>query len=136
MFCWFLSVLLVIDAQYWLLPDFFTIPLLLLGMFFALNCPKLGIQMGLVGASGGYILSVLSVFITGLFFKNPQFGGGDVKMLTALGAWIGILGLSYTLILSFLLFIVFNILPIQKKGAYGPALATAALCVFFIMYAK
>ena len=135
-FCWILCVLIVIDAQYWLLPDFFTIPLLLLGMCFAFCQPQVGIQMGLIGACGGYFLSVVSVVITRLFCKNPQFGGGDVKMLTALGSWLGMLGLSYTLILSFLLFIVFNIVPIQKKGAYGPALATAALLVFFIMYAK
>ena len=65
-----------------------------------------------------------------------MFGGGDLKMITALGAWLGILGLNYTLVLSFLLFILFNALPVQRKGAYGPALNLASIIVFFIMYAK
>ena len=135
LFCWILAISTAIDAQYWLLPDFFTIPLLLLGMIFT-SQPAIGIDIGLVGACGGYLLSVFSVFVMGLFSKNPQFGCGDVKMLTAIGAWLGILGLSYTLVLSFLLFIAFNALPIQKKGAYGPALNVAALFFFFVIYAK
>ena len=136
LFCWILTISIVIDAQYWLLPDFFTLPLLLMGIFFAYQHPQIGVQTSLVGACGGYLLSVFSVFFLGLFSKNPQFGGGDVKMLTALGAWLGILGLDYTLIVSFPFFIIFNALPIQKKGAYGPALGTAALLLFFTMYAK
>ena len=65
-----------------------------------------------------------------------MFGGGDLKMITALGAWLGLMGLNYTIIISFLLFIVLNALPVQRKGAYGPALGLASLIVFFIMYAK
>ena len=105
-------------------------------MFFVHQHSQIGVETGLIGACSGYLLSVLSVFVMGFCSKNPQFGGGDVKMLTAIGAWLGILGLSYTLVLSFLLFIVLNTLPIQKKGAYGPALGIAALLLFFIMYAK
>ena len=135
-FCWILTISMVVDAEYWLLPDFFTIPLLLLGFCFAYQTYEIGIQSALIGAIGGYLLSVFSVFLMGLFSKNPQFGGGDAKMITAIGAWLGILGLNYTLVLSFLLFMILNSLPIQKKGAYGPALGIASIIVFFIMYIK
>ena len=135
-FCWTLSVLMVIDAEYWLLPDFFTIPLLLIGLYFSFFQHEIGIQAGLNSAVFGYVLSVVSVLIMGFVSRKPQFGGGDVKMITAVAAWLGILGLNYTLILSFLLFIVLNILPLQRKGAYGPALGTASIIVFFMLYMK
>ena len=134
-FCWILCISMVIDAEYWLLPDFFTIPLLLLGFIFVCQT-KIGINSALMGSSLAYIISVLSVLLMGIFSKNPQLGGGDVKMITAIGAWLGILGLNYALILSFLFFIMFNLFPLQKKGAYGPALGIASIIVFFIMYIK
>ena len=135
-FCWILCILMVIDAEYWLLPDFFTIPLLLIGLCFSYQSLQIGIETALIGSIAGYILSVLSVLVMGVVSKNPQFGGGDVKMITALGAWLGILGLNYALISSFLLFIALNSSGFQKKGAYGPALGIAAIIVFFLMYAK
>ena len=135
-FCWIISISMCIDAQYWLLPDFFTIPFLLLGIAFSFYHSEIGTQAGLFGSGFADFISVVSVFVMGCFSQNPQFGGGDVKMLTALGAWLGILGINYALILSFLFFVLLNTLPIQKKGAYGPALGTAALFVFFLIYVK
>lgn len=135
-FCWVQGISMAIDAQYWLLPDFFTIPLILLGFLFCYQHPEIGVQSALIGSMGGYLICTLSVFLMGLFSKKTMFGGGDLKMITALGAWLGILGLNYTLIASFLLFIVLNTLPFQRKGAYGPALGLASIIVFFIMYAK
>ena len=135
-FCWILSISMVIDAKYWLLPDFFTIPLLLLGFAFTYQNQDIGTQASLMGALFGYTISVLSVLLMGIFSKNPQFGGGDAKMITALGSWLGILGLNYALILSFLLFVILNSLPIQRKGAFGPALGIASIIVFFILYIK
>jgi len=135
-FCWILGISMAIDAKYWLLPDFFTIPLILLGYLFCYQNFQIGVQSALIGSMGGYLICVFSVFLMGLFSKKTMFGGGDLKMITALGAWLGLLGLNYTLVISFLFFIVCNILPLQKKGAYGPALGLAAIAVFFLMYAK
>ena len=135
-FCWIQGISMAIDALYWLLPDFFTIPLLLLGFLFAYQHPEIGVPSALIGSIGGYLICILSVFLMGLFSKKTMFGGGDLKMITALGAWLGLMGLNYTLIASFLLFVVLNALPVQRKGAYGPALGMASLIVFFIMYAK
>ncbi|MGN0919167.1 MAG: prepilin peptidase [Alphaproteobacteria bacterium] len=135
-FCWIQGVSMAIDAKYWLLPDFFTIPLILLGFLFCYRHPEIGVQVALTGSIGGYLICVFSVFLMGLFSKKTMFGGGDLKMITALGAWVGILGINYTLILSFVLFIILDMLPLQKKGAYGPALGTAAIILFFLMYLK
>lgn len=136
LFCWVQGISMAIDAQYWLLPDFFTIPLILLGFLFCYQHPKIGVQAALIGSMGGYFICTISVFFMGIFSKKTMFGGGDLKMITAIGTWLGILGLNYTLVASFLLFIIFNSLPFQRKGAYGPALGLASILVFFMIYAK
>ena len=132
---WIINVCSVIDAEYWLLPDFFTLPLLVLGLVFHLHTGIYDIPFALTGVIAGYLVSILSVLILAQS-KNNELGNGDVKMITALGAWLGLMGLNICLILSFILFILFSWLPIQKKGAYGPALGTAALIVFFMMFSK
>ncbi len=136
LFIWIQFISMTIDAKYWLLPDFFTIPLILFGFLFSYQNPEVGVKSALIGSIGGYLICVLSVFFMGLFSKKTMFGGGDLKMITALGAWLGLLGLNYTLILSFFLFTLFNMLPFQKKGAYGPALGMAAIIVFLGLYIK
>ncbi len=134
-FAWIINVCSVIDAEYWLLPDFFTIPLLLLGMIFHTHTNIHDISFALIGSVSGYLVSVFSVLVLAKS-KSKELGAGDVKMITALGSWLGLVGLNACLILSFFLFITFSWMPIQKKGAYGPALGTAALIVFFIMFSK
>ena len=134
-FIWIINVCSVIDADYWLLPDFFTLPLLLLGFIFHTHVKLYDLSFALTGATAGYFVSILSVLVLAKS-KNKELGGGDVKMITALGAWLGLMGLNICLILSFFLFILFSWLPVQKKGAYGPALGTAALIVFFMMFSK
>ncbi len=135
-FCWIQTISMLIDAKYWLLPDFFTIPLILLGFLFSYQISLNGVQFALLGSIGGYLVCVFSVFFMGLFSTKTMFGGGDLKMITALGTWLGLLGLNYTLIFSFLLFVICNFLPFQKKGAYGPALGLASMIVFFLIYLK
>ncbi len=134
-FIWVVCACMVIDALYWLLPDFFTLPLLMLGILFATKSSDFSLEMALTGAIGGYLVSVLSVMVLA-FSPQKELGCGDVKMITALGAWLGIVGLSITLVLSFIFFVIFSILDLHKKGAYGPALGAAAIISFFLIHMK
>lgn len=134
-FVWIVSACIIVDADYWLLPDFFTLPLLILGFLFVQISPNYSLETALVGAIGGYIVSILSVLCLA-FSPKKQLGCGDVKMIAALGAWLGISGLSTTLVISFVLFVLFDLLHLHKKGAYGPALGTAALFTFFLIHMK
>lgn len=136
LFLFFVAMLMAVDQQYFLLPDFFTIPLLLLGITqaFALNA-DISLVDAICGAWFGYILSTVSVLIMSIF-KKAEFGAGDVKMLTALGAWFGCIGLNYALIGSFLVFFLTACIKKKKTGAYGPALGIASIFVFFYLSIK
>ncbi len=134
-FCTIICFCIIVDQQYFLLPDFFTIPLLLMGFSAATFVDDLPIEYSLVGAFFGYFVSVFSVFIMGLIHK-AEFGAGDVKMVIALGTWLGAPGLNFTLVLSFMLFALRILLKVKRSGAFGPALGFASLISFFIIYAK
>ncbi len=132
-FMWLVLTLIATDFCCMLLPDCFTIPLLILAFLFSVETKIIPPLHCLYGAIFSYILITLSTFVLS-FFRRDFFGGGDSKMIIAIGAWLGIQGLNYTLLLSFLLFVIYALLKRQKTGPYGPALGCAAIITFLIIY--
>ena len=125
----------VVDAMYCLLPDFFTLPLLILGFAMASFSSVISPTSSAIGAGFGYLIAIVSVVLMG-FNKRIEFGAGDAKMMAGIGAWLGIYGLNFALIISFFLFAIQTGLQAKREGAYGPALGLAGLITFFILYAK
>ncbi len=134
-FIYIILMCIVVDYQYYLLPDFFTIPLFMIGVSAAVFGNLLPIDYALFGVIFGYTVTVLSVFLMGLFCR-VEFGAGDVKMVVALGAWLGAPGLNFVLVFSFMLFALSAVIRQKKHGAFGPALGMSAIYVLFAMYAK
>lgn len=135
----FLILLLLyeIDERMFLLPDMLTIPLLIGG--FAWSCFALDIssdfifspaQISVLGAVLGYTLPIIASAF--LIKKYPDcFGGGDIKLLSALGAWLGFPAVPYLILLSSMFFAIFSIIKRQKAGAFGPAIVIAAIVLVF-----
>ena len=131
-----IGFLIAVDQQYFLLPDFFTVPLLFLGFGFSVSTGLLSPMDSFIGAVFGYILCTLSVWIMNFMFKQAEFGAGDVKMVTALGAWLGYTNLNITLLLSFIFFAIWATIMRRRSGAFGPALGLAAIIMLFVTYVK
>ena len=126
-----LLVLAVIDAQTLLLPDALTWPLGLAGLCLS------GLQ--LTGVSGWNALAAavlaygLLAAVASLFERCcgvTAMGGGDPKLMAALGAWLGLEALLPLLLLSSLLHIALSlVLTGGRKGQevpFGPGMALAA----------
>lgn len=133
-FVWVLLLLTEIDNRMYLLPDILTVPLLLLGFAFAVF---FGVWVtpveSVIGALGGYIVPVFASLF--LVWKHKDvFGGGDIKLLTALGAWLGLELLLYVIVLSCLIFGIYALMKKKRAGAFGPALATAAIMIAFYFF--
>ena len=122
-----------IDSLYCLLPDFFTIPMLIIGFLFAVEENVISPLNSIIGSAFGYLIATLSVVLLGRN-KQAEMGFGDVKMMAALGAWLGATGLNYTLVLSFFLFAIQVTLSKKRQGPYGPALGIAGVISFFLIY--
>ena len=82
------------------------------------------------GAAIGFLIFSAVAYVYSIVKKREGLGGGDIMLLTAIGALTGPLGVFFTLFFSSLLALLAN-LPnaIQKKGtafAYGPYLIIAS----------
>ena len=133
-FVWILLLLAEIDLKMLLLPDILTIPLLIGGFvfaaFFGVNVSA---EESAAAAMAGYVLPVVATLLM-LWRSVDAFGGGDIKLLAALGAWLGFEKLLYVIVVSAVLFILYAAIKRQRSGAYGPAIAIAGIIVAFYFF--
>ena len=99
----FLSLLLVvttIDLDHFVIPDVITLPGLVTGFFTAAFILPVGWTGSLLGiALGGGILWMLAAISPYLFGKEGM-GGGDIKLLAMIGAFLGWQHVCMTLFLA------------------------------------
>ena len=144
-FLWviFFSILLIlffIDLETFLLPDFLTMPLMLIGIFKSLLYPD---PIDPINAIVGVLVGFFALFITNAIYKLWRgvdgFGFGDFKLLAGLGAWFGaalilpiiVLGALVALLSVGLLSFVGRRLDLQTMIPFGPALITATIVIYF-----
>ena len=129
-----LILLAEIDFRSLLLPDILTVPLLLVGLFVAcFNMSSLTIEESVVGALIGYFLPVLVTLLI-VWYKKDAFGGGDIKLLSALGAWLGVESLLNVIAIASVLGIIYAILKRKSSLAFGPMIAVAGIIVAILKF--
>lgn len=133
-----LLVIMVIDFKHQIIPDIISLPGVLLGFGFSFLNPSLTwIDSGLGILFGGGILFIIAYGYY-LLTKRVGMGGGDIKLLAMIGAFLGYQALPFVIFSSSLLGTVAGVGAMikQKKGGqtvipYGPFLAAAALLYLF-----
>lgn len=134
-----LLTLTEIDKRMLLLPDLLTIPLLIIGFTHAAFVEDLlgetivdSVQNSSLGAIFGYTIPVIASLF--LIKKHPDvFGGGDIKLLSALGAWFGVTNIPIIILISCLIFGLTCFVKKQRQGAFGPSIVLAALINLFLL---
>lgn len=134
-----LFILMEIDKRMLLLPDLLTIPLLIGGFAYASFAGELlgyntidAVQNSALGAIFGYFLPVIASLF--LIKKHPDvFGGGDIKLLSAIGAWLGFINIPIVILISCGIFAITCFINKQKQGAFGPAIVLSSLIVLFFL---
>lgn len=101
-FTWCLIALAGIDARTHLLPDQLTLPLLWLGLLVALPGPGMFVNAhaAILGAVLGYAALWCPSTVHRLLIGTDGMGGGDFKLLAALGAWTGPVALLPILLIA------------------------------------
>ena len=132
-------ILFCLDFKCFLLPDTINYFLLWLGILTALNqisFTNLNINSSIYGAVAGYLL-LYFIALGGKFaFKKEAMGNGDFKLMAALGAFIGVKGVFFTVFASpFIGIPTYIIFKLLKKNTdmipYGPSLILAAILYMF-----
>lgn len=134
-FAVFLTVLTVIDAQTMLLPDILTLPLLGMGLLVNSNETVVSFQDAVLGALLGYLVPLLIALYYRRFRGHDGIGLGDVKLIAALGAWLGwqalpalaVLASGIHLALLAIIFIVSRNKDAVIEQPFGPALGAAGI---------
>jgi leader peptidase (prepilin peptidase)/N-methyltransferase len=125
----------VTDARHYLIPDEFTWGGLVIGLAIALGGGGPVLVQALLGAAAGFGLLFLIAVVGEWVFKEEAMGGGDVKMMAMVGAFVGWQGVLLTVFLGALLgTLVFVPLTLRKKRhvPFGVFLAMGAATTFVV----
>jgi leader peptidase (prepilin peptidase)/N-methyltransferase len=132
----FLTILLgiaITDARFYIIPDEFSLGGGVLGLLLAPLAGGLTILQAALGAAVGFgLLWAVAKFGTWLF-KKEAMGGGDLKMMGMVGAFLGVPGVLLTIFLgAFLGSVIFG--PISWKTGklvpFGIFLAVGAAVTY------
>lgn len=133
-----LIVITFIDLDHRIIPDIISLPGIAIGFLLALLGISITIKESLIGIlAGGGALFVVA-FVYEAVTKREGMGGGDIKLLAMIGAWLGWQAILFTLFLASLsgTLIGGGAMLIQKEGRhyaipFGPFLAFSALAYVF-----
>jgi len=132
----FLIPVFFIDLYHRLILDKLTIPMAVIGLLFAL-LPGNDIGFWNALTTGAAVLLLL-LGLAWLFEKvrhKEGLGGGDIKLLAALGTFLGGMNLAFTLLLGSFLALGFALVgsKTRKEGiAFGPFLVIATCLVVLL----
>nr|MBF0221325.1 prepilin peptidase [Desulfobulbaceae bacterium] len=137
--CAALLAIIFIDLYHQIIPDLISLPGIVLGFAASFVLPGIGWQESALGLllGGGVFYSIAAGYY--LFTKRSGMGGGDIKLLAMIGAFLGWQALPFVIFCSALLGSVVGIGAMIQQGKggktvvpYGPFLAVASyLHIFF-----
>ena len=131
-------VISFIDLQWQIIPDVISLPGIAAGLIVSILLNYIEWHESLIGivAGGGalYLVAVGFEWLTG----KDGMGGGDIKLLAMIGAWMGWKALPFVVLLSSLTGVIIGgaSLIASQKGLraripFGPFLAIGALIYLF-----
>lgn len=142
----FLALLLgmsATDMEHQIIPDEFSLGGIVLGFGFSVAFPILHhestIPRAILMSVAGALVGGGAIYLTGIFgefvFKKESMGGGDVKLMAMMGAFVGWKGVLLVYFLSPLLALPLGIYVKFRKREdyipYGPFLSLAGVVVLF-----
>jgi len=137
-FCAALLVIIFIDMHHQIIPDAITLPCIAIGFIGSFFHPLVSWQQSALGIllGGGILYAIALAYY--LLAKRDGMGGGDIKLLAMIGAFLGWQSLLFIIFAASLLGSIIGIAAMlkQKKGGrtripFGPFLSIAALCWLF-----
>ena len=122
------------DARAYIIPDEFSLGGLGLGVVFALLAGRQPLGTALLGAAVGFALLWLVAALGEWMFKQEAMGGGDIKMMAMVGAFLGWEGTLLTVFLGALIgsliFVPLSLVGRKKLVPFGVFLAIGAAATY------
>jgi leader peptidase (prepilin peptidase) / N-methyltransferase len=122
-------ILFFIDLHHRLLPDKLTLPLIVVGLILALlPGSDVTAASAFIASFSGFGLFLLLAYVFQLLTGKDALGGGDIKLIAAIGMFVGIFGLFFVIIMSSALALLTLLLikhDLKKEFPFGPFLIAA-----------
>lgn len=138
LFCAALEVISLIDLHHRIIPDAISITGIPCGFAAALLLPQPGITASLIGALAGGGSLLLIAYSYERLTGRTGMGGGDIKLLAMIGAWLGwrslplvVLTASLTGVLTGIAFILASGQGLRTRIPFGPFLSLGAIIYLF-----
>jgi leader peptidase (prepilin peptidase)/N-methyltransferase len=134
-----LIVITFIDLRHQIIPDVISLPGIPVFFFLAVFFMNLTVWESVLGIliGGGCLFAI--AFLYEIITKREGMGGGDIKLLAMLGAFLGWKSLFFILFASSLLGAVVGVSAMIMKGQdmkyavpFGPFLSIAAVAYLFV----
>jgi leader peptidase (prepilin peptidase)/N-methyltransferase len=134
-----LIAITIIDLYHQIIPDVISLPGIVIGLLGSLVIPQITFWSSLIGvlSGGGSLFLVATVYQW--LFKREGMGGGDVKLLAMIGAFLGWKAVILTIFLSSFIGSIIGITVMLIKGKdfkyaipFGPFLALGAVISLFL----
>jgi leader peptidase (prepilin peptidase)/N-methyltransferase len=130
-----LTLVSFIDLSHRIIPDVISLSGILVGLVISLLHPQMPIKDSLIGAllGGGSLYVVATAYH--LVTKREGMGGGDIKLLAMIGAFIGWKGVLFTILCSsfigsvvgVILMYIFSQADSKYAVPFGPFLSLGAI---------
>ena len=134
-----LVVITFIDVDYQIIPDVISLPGIILGLLFSAISPHLTFWESLIGAGLGAGILLIVAFGYWAVTRREGMGGGDIKLLAMIGAFLGWRAIPFTLLIASFTGSVIGVATMLRRRAdsklilpFGPFLAFGAGCYLFI----
>ena len=123
-------IIFFIDYNQQIIPDVISLPLVIIGITVSF-LPAIDVtwKSALSGAVFGFVVFLATAYIFKLFTGKENLGGGDIKLMTAIGSFIGIIGTIFTIFFSSGIALIILIVmghDRRKEFPFGPFLIFGA----------
>lgn len=133
---YFLILLGFIDSRTGYLPDCLNYPFLCVGLFVNIQATFVPLDVAALSAASAYLIFRMANASCRFMTGNDGIGQGDVKMITAIGAWFGWVCLIFIVVVASLFAMVTGLIRMfsgkqyfEEYFPFGPYLAIAAVPV-------
>jgi leader peptidase (prepilin peptidase)/N-methyltransferase len=127
-----------IDLDHRIIPDEFSLSGIVLGILGSVINPERTVMDSVLGVllGGGFFWAIAYLYL--LLRKQEGLGGGDIKLLAWIGAYLGWVSIPFTILASSLLGTIFGLVLIARGGnlksslPFGPFIVVAAYVYLFV----
>jgi leader peptidase (prepilin peptidase)/N-methyltransferase len=124
-------IIAFIDFKNHIIPDVLSIPLLFIGLLFGFLQNNIhGLFESFIGAASGFLLFLIVSEFYLRVRKKEALGGGDIKIMAAIGAfsgWMGVLAITFLASVFALIILVMIKHDSKEHFPFGPFLVSASL---------